>query len=102
MNNIKKNLNLKNIDEKFTSIVCSQEYIESNFIPIKNKGTQNCGVYLYKKNKNQILICNKKKLSKNKINFILKCPDIYPTLYAEIIVKDNNNNNKNNNKYYYL
>ena len=100
----KKYLNLKQIGGKFISVIRPQSYIDANFDRIKNKGTQNCGVFLNKKNKNQILICDKEKLPENKINFILQHPDIYPTLYAEIIVenKNNNNLNKNNNKYYYL
>jgi hypothetical protein len=88
-----KYLLLKQNGGKFLTLERDQQFIDSQFTQILNKGTQNCGVYIQKKNKNKILICNKIKIPEDKLKFIIENLDIYPTLYNEYII---------NNQYYYL
>ena len=66
---------------KFLALKRDKQFLDSNFNEIINKGTQNCGVFINRKNKNQILICNTNKIPEEKINFIIDNQEIYPPLY---------------------
>ena len=94
-----KYLLLKQNGGKFLTLERDQNFIDSRFNKIPNKGTQNCGVYILKKNPNQILICNLNQIPEDKLKFITENPDVYPTLYNEYIIKNQVNLE---NKYYYL
>ncbi len=92
-----------NLQKLYGGIIKYIHDIESNiingFTEIENKGSQNCGVYINKKDPTKILLCNKSELSDIQLDFLnlnnesgLK---IYPILHQLYYSTDTRN-------YFYL
>ena len=82
--NKKKYLNFKKLYGGAIKNKTKREIIYG-YETILNKGTQNCGVYINKKEPNKILLCNKSKLNSNQNDFLFINRDnnlqVYPILY---------------------